>query len=457
MWHYVELIARECWLVLGQMSPYLLLGFLVAGALSVLVSPAFVERHLGKGRSGGVLKAVVFGVPLPLCSCGAIPLAASARRHGASRGATVAFLLSTPQTGVDSIAATYAMLGGVFAIFRPIAALATGLLGGLLVQVTDSGEAERSHPSGKAASGDKPLACTASCCNSTRPEGPLLRMLRYGLITLPRDIAWPLILGVAIAGAIAAIVPPGAMQPYVGGGVLSMLAMIAIGIPVYICATASVPVAAGLIHLGASPGAALAFLIAGPATNAATVMTVWRVLGRRALICYLLTIVLSAVLCGLTLDAVYSTASPAGSASQLDCHRHIAIIDHFWAAALLLVLAVSLAAGREAGAGVSSASGKPGAEAAATGPASGEQASISPTRQIVLEVKGMTCNHCAAAIRQALHGMPGVVEASVSLKPPRVVVGCRQSVSTEQLTAAVESLGYQVIGYQVTRAGEPSG
>jgi len=445
MLYYVEIIARESWLVLGQMSPYLLLGFLVAGALSVLVSPAFVERHLGRGRSGGVLKAVVFGVPLPLCSCGVIPLAASARRHGASRGATVAFLLSTPQTGVDSIAATYAMLGGVFAVFRPVAALVTGLFGGLLVQAAEHGEDENPAAVASAGAAGKSTACTASCCDQNPAQPALIRMLRYGLVTLPRDIAWPLLLGVVVAGTIAAIIPPGAMQPYVGGGVLSMLMMIVVGMPVYICATASVPVAAGLIHLGASPGAALAFLIAGPATNAATVMTVWRVLGRRTLVVYMLTIVASAVLFGLTLDAIYNAASLPAAVSTLECHQHIAVKDHLWAVALLLVLAGSIVLGGRHAASMAAAPSPNRTDTERTSRVGQEDTSVTPPgRQVVLEIQGMTCNHCAAAVKQALESVPGVIEASVGLKPPRAVVTCRAPASTEQLTAAVEATGYRV-------------
>jgi len=445
MWYYVEIIARESWLVLAQMSPYLLLGFLAAGALSVLVSPAFVERHLGKGRSGGVLKAVVFGVPLPLCSCGVIPLAASARRHGASRGATVAFLLSTPQTGVDSIAATYAMLGGVFAVFRPVAALVTGLFGGLLVQAADNSGEENQGAGGSAGTAGKSTACTAECCDVNPARPTLIRMLRYGLVTLPRDIAWPLLLGVVVAGTMAAIIPPGAMQPYVGGGVLSMLMMIAAGMPVYICATASVPVAAGLIHLGASPGAALAFLIAGPATNAATVMTVWRVLGRRTLLLYLLTIVASAVFFGLTLDAIYSAAFLPAAVSTLQCHQHICLQDHLWAVALLLVLAGSIVLGGKRAASLPAAPGPKRTYDAPTGAlgAAGTTMAL-PDRQFVLEIQGMTCSHCAAAVKQALESVSGVIEVSVSLEPPRALVVCREPALAEQLTAAVESLGYGV-------------
>ena len=258
-------VARASWLVLGQMSPYLLFGFLVAGILSVCVSPAWVERHLGRPGLGSVLKASLFGVPLPLCSCGVIPVSASIYRHGASRAATTAFLLSTPQTGVDSIAVTYALLGPVFAIYRPIAALLTGLLGGGLVQLADGSLGSKA--------GDEPnvTACRAECCEPTVSQNRLLRVLHYGFVALPRDIGGPLIVGILIAGVITALVPEGWLKEHIEVPILSILLMMAIGVPVYVCATASVPIAVGFIYAGASPGAALAFLIAGPATNAATI------------------------------------------------------------------------------------------------------------------------------------------------------------------------------------------
>ncbi|HYW78957.1 MAG TPA: permease, partial [Thermoguttaceae bacterium] len=198
----IDIISKtlwEAWFVLGEMSVYLLFGFLMAGVLSVCISPALVERHLGRGGLWPVLKASLFGVPLPLCSCSVIPVSASIRRHGASRGATTAFLLSTPQTGVDSIAITYALLGPVFAVFRPIAAFATGLFGGYLVQLVD--DRDEANPSNSSTEN----TCAEPCCSGTGSRGVVGRALRYGLVTLPRDLGPALLLGVLIAGAMAAL------------------------------------------------------------------------------------------------------------------------------------------------------------------------------------------------------------------------------------------------------------
>ncbi len=336
-------IITESWLVLGQMAPYLLLGFLVAGVLSVCISPAWIERRLGRRGLGPVLTASLFGVPLPLCSCGVIPVSASLRRHGASRAATTAFLLSTPQTGVDSIAVTYALLGPVFAVFRPLVALVTGILGGSLVQLLDATD-EVSEPGETT-----PNTCTDACCDKSRPRNVVLRALEYGLVTLPRDIGLSLFVGIVVAGAIAALVPQNSLHAYIGGGVVSILLLMAAGIPIYVCATASVPIAAGLMHMGASPGAALAFLIAGPATNAAALTTAWKVLGRRTTVVYLLTVALSALGFALLLDWLIPTVGAA--VPQLgappSAHSEGAWLSNLGAIAMLAVLVLSYGWGRK--------------------------------------------------------------------------------------------------------------
>jgi len=237
----------------------------------------------------------LFGVPLPLCSCGVIPVAMSLSKQGASKGATVAFLLSTPQTGVDSILVTYSLLGPVFAIFRPIAALVTGFVGGVLVNVFGA----RPEAAGRRLEGKDPQP------DPVVPLGKrIVGGLKHGFVTLPRNIGRPLLIGLAVAGVISALVPDDFFADRLGKGLPAMLVMMLIGIPIYVCASASVPVAAALILKGLSPGAALVFLMTGPATNAAGLATIWNTLGRRTAILYLATVAVCSLLGGLLLDAV---------------------------------------------------------------------------------------------------------------------------------------------------------
>jgi len=289
----LKTIALDFWATVAEMSPYLLFGFFVAGVLSVLVSQKLVERHLGGGGLWPLLKASVFGVPLPLCSCGVIPVSMSLHKHGASKGSTISFLLSTPQTGVDSIFVTLSLLGPVFAIFRPFAAFATGIVGGSLVDAVSQKQGDESQKREK---------CTDECCKNHGNSGRFRRGMKYGFVTLPRDIGKAMLVGLAVAALISAIVPEGYFAEKLGTGIFAMVVMMFLGIPVYVCATASVPVAAALIMKGLSPGAALVFLMTGPATNAASFATIWKTMGRRTALTYIATVAGCALLSGLLLD-----------------------------------------------------------------------------------------------------------------------------------------------------------
>jgi len=416
----VTTVTTQSWLVLGQMAPYLLLGFLVAGVLSVCISPQRVERHLGGRGFGPVLKAALFGVPLPLCSCGVIPVSASLSRHGASRAATTSFLLSTPQTGVDSIAVTYALLGPVLAVFRPIAALLTGIFGGLLVQLLGEPHSERDAHESPAS------ACTDDCCAGDEGGGAIGRALRYGFVTLPRDIGLALVVGILIAGVMAAVVPQDRLGTYLGGGVLSILLLMAVGVPVYVCATASVPIAAGFMHMGASPGAALAFLIAGPATHAASFTTIWKVLGRRTAILYLTTVAVSAVVCGLLLDwlvPALATAMP-----ELAAHDHAAA-EGGWFANMSAVALIAML--------FYSYWSRP---KAAVEDGHVEHAETDEQR-LVLLVGGMNCSHCSDSVRRGLASVAGVRSADVNLASGRAVVR-GSGLRLEELVTQIVALGY---------------
>lgn len=420
IWERLWALPGDFWLVLGEMAPYLLFGFLAAGVLSVVIKPETVERHLGGRGLWPVVKAALFGVPLPLCSCGVIPVSASLRRHGATRGAVTAFLISTPQTGVDSILATYALMGGLFAIFRPLFALLSGVLGGAVVAAVteDRGTLPGATPQ------DKPL-CTDSCCQGPR-RNRLVQALAYGFGDLPMDIGKSLLIGLLVAAAISAVLPPQSIAAALGvipeayRGVLTIAVMMLAGIPVYVCATASIPVAAVLIlEQGVSPGAAFAFLMTGPATNAATIATVWNVMGRRTALVYLLTMAGAALAGGLILDyllhATGTQVEPPGAAMMPGWVTTLSAVT------LLGLLAVAL---------VRAAKGR------RTKAPAGEAAKA--TR---LRVTGMTCTHCQAAVTRALSECPGVSGVQVDLGSGVATV--TGSAGFETLAGVVRELGYE--------------
>ena len=275
-------------------------------------------------------------------------MSAALRRYGASRGATTAFFLSTPQTGVDSIAVTYSLLGPLFAVFRPLLALITGVIGGALVDRFDHEEPEPEKDlSTEDEPGEKTVATEGdnepgSCCHAEPEGGPFRRIIHFALVDLPRSLAAPLLIGVIIAGAISAMVPVDVLEPYLGGGLLPMFVMMAVGAPLYVCATASVPLAVGFIHAGVSPGAALVFLIVGPATNAATLAALWKVLGRRAALIYFLVVVISAVLAGLAFDQLIDWTGTTVGMAHADHGEAVSGWNNVWAVLMLVVLLYSL-------------------------------------------------------------------------------------------------------------------
>jgi uncharacterized protein len=418
-------VLRAIWEVTAEMSAFLLLGFLVAGLLSVFIDPQWLEKHLGGRGLGPVLRASLFGVPLPLCSCGVIPVAASLRSHGASKAATTAFLLSTPQTGVDSIMITYTMLGPAFAIFRPVMALLTGILGGSMVQALDAQNVQ-STPS-------FPMAASSDEHTPEKVKGFLPRLkaaLDYGSVTLPGDIGKALLIGVIIAGILSALIPDNFLAQYLGRGPLSIALMMVVGIPLYVCATASVPLAVGFIMIGASPGAALAFLIAGPATNAATITTIGRVLGRKTTVIYLLTVAISAFGGGLLLDWLVSWAQTAMPVLTMQIHQHgqLGWFDHLSGVVLVLIMTRAWFLARSRGCGCDEEDGACGLDAEAD--------------HTELEISGMNCSHCSGSVERALGELSGVESVQVYLDDGRAVVQ-GSGVDADAMITAVVGLGFK--------------
>jgi len=409
-------VAVEFWLALCKMAPYLLFGFFVAGVLSVWVSPRFVEQHLGGGLAS-VVKASILGIPLPLCSCGVIPVAASLRRHGASSGATTSFLISTPQTGVDSLLVTYSMLGGVLALFRPIAAFVSGVLGGALVNILHAGDDDRTNI---AAGGE-------DACETHPPRSRWVQMLQYGFITLPADIGRALLVGLLLAGAITAFVPAEWFGSVFGRGFGAMVAMLILGIPFYVCATASVPLAmAMIVHQGVSPGAALVFLMTGPATNAATITTIWKIMGRRAAILYVAAVMVTALGSGLLLDGVFPSIADAVASGRHRAAEHGAgWVGTVAGIVLVIVLLPSVV----------------GPAIAKWRRTRRKEQPVVDENSVVLSVEGMTCSHCAATVQRALGECAGVTSATVDLAAGvATVVG--DSLDIAALCEAVDSVGY---------------
>ncbi|MGE4345373.1 MAG: SO_0444 family Cu/Zn efflux transporter [Geoalkalibacter sp.] len=303
-------ILMQCWEILVESAPYVLFGFFAAGVLKALLPEAAVARHLGKKNAASVFKASLFGIPLPLCSCGVIPAAIGLRKQGASKGASAAFLVSVPETGVDSVAITWALFDPVMTVVRPVASFITATVTGLLINRLPEDAPEPTGSGSRKEGGS--CGCAASCEGDQALASlpPLRQRLRAGLSyafgDLLGDIGKWLLLGIAIAGVIAYFVPETFFTRYLENEMLSLLIMLVVGIPLYICASASTPVAAALVLKGLSPGAALVFLLAGPATNAATITVVARYFGRAATGVYLGSIAICSLALGWFTNRLYA-------------------------------------------------------------------------------------------------------------------------------------------------------
>jgi len=289
-------ILAGIWSILNDAGIYVVFGLLAAGLVHVFVSRAWMTRHLGGSGYGTVLKAAVVGAPLPLCSCSVLPAAYALRQKGAGRGATVSFLISTPETSIDSIAVTWALMGPVMAVVRPLAALVTATAAGFLETLRGPDEAAAAEEAACP-------HCRGEAGERVAGPGRWSRFWRFIVFEMGDDVGPTLALGLVLAGLVTALVPEGLFEAYLGSRWASMAVMLAVGLPLYVCATASTPLAAALVLKGLNPGAALVFLLVGPATNLATVLTVGRMLGRTSAALYVGTIVVIALACGAALDA----------------------------------------------------------------------------------------------------------------------------------------------------------
>ena len=303
--------------VFAMMAPWLVFGFLMAGIIAVWIPRGWVNRVMGGSSGiGGILRAVAIGVPLPICSCGVLPIAAGLRKHGAGKGPTAALLVSTPQTGVDSILATYALMGPVFAVARPIAAALTGIVGGMAVAAVGGEDAEA------AAVEDAPAGSRG-----------LKAIFWQAYRRLLGSVAKPLAVGLAISALVTVLVPDNFFaDAFHGSDWIAMPVMALVGFPMYVCSTASIPIAASLVAKGVSPGAAFVFLMVGPAMNAMSLTTVSALFGRKAAAAYVAVIIAGAIICGIAINLV-PDALPVSAAAASAGHALSAV---HWASALFL-------------------------------------------------------------------------------------------------------------------------
>lgn len=432
--------------IFNEMSPYLLLGFLIAGIMHAFISNGWYSKYLSGNTFRSVLNAAIFGVPLPLCSCGVIPTAMSLRREGASKGAVVSFLIATPQTGVDSIFATYSLMGLPFAVVRPIAALATAVLGGAFVNANLN----------EVAAEQNLVIDTASRNFSEHHHLSLLQRtkgaLRFAFVEMMEDIGKWLVVGLLIAGLITAFVPDSWFAVFKDNSFMSMLLVLCISVPMYVCATGSIPIAVALMMKGLTPGSALVLLMAGPAANAASILVINKVLGRRTLALYLIAITAGALAFGFGIDYLLPREWFTQTLVEMKacCHEDAGWFSWLCSGVLLALLlnVVRMRLMHE--------------ETCSCGHCHDEHEEhchcgerhehcqcscveekddCCETRKYV--VSGMNCNHCCANVQKAISSVEGVENVTVDLHSGIAEV-TGDNLDDDAIIKAVESIGFEV-------------
>jgi hypothetical protein len=406
----IERFFAELWNVLVPLSGPLLLGTLIAGIIHVIIPTSLIHRRLGKKGIGSVINAALVGVPMPLCSCSVVPASIGLKQEGATDGAATSFLISTPQTGVDSILVSASFLGWPFAIFKVFAAFVTGVIGGAIVDITDKKPEVKPE-------------ITLRDFNIKKFHSHILEAFRYGLFDLLGMIYGWIVLGIVISAIITMILPPGYLSQIAWiGGIGGMFLMLAIAISLYVCTTSSVAIAASLIAAGMPTGTALVFLMAGPATNVAVIGAVFRAFGARVLVIYLGTVFFFSMLFGWLFSWVISP----GQSPML--HHHMETVGWFPIAATILVIALfgfltAYDLYRKyyiAPKALKEAANKMGIE---------------------LNIKGMNCKHCVVTVTKALQNVPGVIKADVFLESNLAIVDGQPNMAS--LIKSVHDAGYE--------------
>lgn len=419
-------LLKEIWLVLTEMSPYILLGIFFVAILDLFVSKKVILNHVSKNNIGSIIKTAIFGVPLPLCSCGVIPTSVYLEKNGASKPAVVSFLISTPQTGIDSIIATYGMLGSIFALFRPIAAFVMGIIGGVVTLFV-----QKNDKKGTAPSSQLDFAEIDYDENKEKFSQKVLKSFRYAFVDFIDDISAQFLIGLLIAGAISFFVPDDFFSSFFQGNeFLAILSVILFSIPMYVCATASIPIALTLMMKGFSPAVAYVFLVTGPVTNAASLSILSKVLGKKLLIVYVLVVIILSIIFGQLLNWIFTTTGidPHSQMKHISAHIHntnFTPIDYLITYFFIILLISSF---------IRKLNDK----------IKGEKMTSRTNAIGVYKVEGMTCNHCVMNVEKSIRSVAGVKNVEVNLSSGLVKI--EGDYKVEDIRNAIESIGYKFVG-----------
>ena len=403
---------KEVVFFFNEISIYLIFGFLMAGILHIVFPESIVRKHLGNSSLGSVVKSTLFGIPLPLCSCSVVPVATSLQKSGASKGSIVSFLITTPQIGADSFMITYSLIGWIFAIFRIVASAITAFIAGIFINLFEKRDEQDQTPvesNNNYGNGYKERTKT------------IFQYIEYELLG---SIANALLIGILIAGIIGVLLPEDFFEQHLGNQFVSMILMLVVGIPLYVCASASTPIAASLLMKGISPGAALVFLLTGPATNAANLSTVVKIVGKKSTAVYLASISGVALGLGFLLNAV---SSQIGLDKVISQHHHEFLPDWlklFGSFAMLGMLGWYYIHSKIL--------------------SKRKNIMTSDENKTNLEVNGMTCMHCVNTVKKAVESIDGVTNVVVDLGSKRVAFDSVNSEKIDSIKKEIINAGYEV-------------
>ena len=410
--NFVSEIVKVIFSIFNEMSFYLLLGFLFAGILHVLVPQQLFSKYLSKNNWLSVVYATLFGIPLPLCSCGVIPTAMALHKEGASKGSVISFLIATPQTGIDSIIATYSLLGLPFAIVRPVAAFFTSIFAGLVTNVFTSKEEDvkvtiqKNKEEQKLSFGQK-----------------IKKVFQYGYVEMMEDIGKMLLFGLLIAGLIAYFVPDNFFTIFKGNTILTMILILVVAIPMYVCATGSIPIAVALMMKGMSPGTALVLLMAGPAANIASMMVIGKVLGKKTFIIYLITLIIGAISFGLFIDNFLPLSWFDVSSFDM-AHSHGGGFYYFkivCSVILFGLLVNSIIFHKEEH-------------------EMPEESAATLSKNVAFKIGGMRCNNCKKNVIKVISNLGSVKSVTVDLE--KSIAYVEGTPTDEEIKKAVEAIGF---------------
>jgi len=412
-------ILLESWDLLEAMAPYILFGFLFAGILKILLPEEKIVSHLGRGKISSSIKASLVGMPLPLCSCGVIPAAVTLRKQGANKGATLSFLISTPTTGIDSILATYALLGPIFTIFRVIASIITAVICGIIANFILKDE--------KFSFNEKTSylceECTLEDGIPYRMVDKIRFMIYYSFVQLIDDIGKWILIGLIVGGIISYIVPRELISTYLGSDWKAMILMLLIGIPIYVCATGSIPIVAVLMLKGMSPGAGLVFLLAGPATNTVTLTVITKELGKGAVVLYLISISVASIISGMILNAIWF---------QKENMQYIQNTNFMpnWINISCAIILLSLI--------LFSFIKKLYLNKIIT-----RDMEMTKEGEIIINVPDMNCHHCVKSIQETLNKLENVEDVKIDLNTKKVKIFSKTMPDKDSLIKRINASGFK--------------